>query len=81
MRFNSATVTLSAFAFFIAMAPKTGLTQVNTITLNSLSVSNVCAGGTFDVNFSSDAVGTNTYTVQLSDNSGSFASPTDIGSA
>src|SRR6185436_10714490 len=45
-----------------------------------LSVSNVCAGGTLDVNFSSDAVGTNTYTVQLSDNTGSFASPTDIGS-
>ena len=74
---------ISAFVFLLGFVPRESFAQgvVTTITLNSLSSSSVCRGGSLDVDFSSLAVGTSTYTVQLSDNSGSFSNPTDIGSA
>ena len=52
------------------------------ITLNSVSKKTMCAGDVFSVGF--DAKGTfnaaNVFTVQLSNGTGSFASPTAIGS-
>src|SRR4051812_9758842 len=78
----SLTFFVGIFVFLVSSMPGQSLSQsVTTITLNSLSTSSVCSGGNLDVNFSSVATGTNTYTVQLSDNAGSFNSPTDIGTA
>ncbi len=51
------------------------------ITLNTLSV---CSGGNLSVSYDTDTTTfavNNTFTVQLSDASGSFASPVNIGSA
>lgn len=70
--------TASAFVLLLAMAPGKSFAAVTSITLNSLSVSSVCPGGSVTVNFSSVASSNNTYTVQLSDNAGSFASATNL---
>jgi hypothetical protein len=53
----------------------------NTITTGTITGSPFCAGATFNVPFTSTGVFTsgNVYTAQLSDASGSFASPINIG--
>jgi hypothetical protein len=76
---RSAAVMVSAFVFAMAMVPGKSLGQVTSITLNSLSTGTVCAGTTLDVDFSNVATGgPYDYIVQLSDNTGSFVSPTDF---
>src|SRR5687768_16213235 len=72
---------VSGFVFLTGMVPGRNFAQVVSINLNSLSVTSICPGGNLDVNLSSVAIGTNTYTVELSDNTGSFTTPTDIGIA
>ncbi|WP_018615798.1 T9SS type A sorting domain-containing protein [Segetibacter koreensis] len=78
----SLTFFVSAFVFLSGLAPgKSFAQEVSLITLNSASSSSVCVGGNLNINISSTATGTNTYIVQLSDDMGSFAKPTDIGQA
>ena len=72
---------LGLFVVLLGMVPGATFAQVSSITLNSLSSTSVCPGGTVDVNFSSKATGSNTYSIQLSDNAGNFASPTTIGTS
>ncbi|HET7115491.1 MAG TPA: hypothetical protein VFI29_03330, partial [Hanamia sp.] len=70
---------LGLFVVLLGMVPGQILGQVTSITLNSISSTSICPGGTLDVTFTSNATGLNTYTAQLSDNTGSFTTPTDIG--
>ncbi|HRG59586.1 MAG TPA: gliding motility-associated C-terminal domain-containing protein [Bacteroidia bacterium] len=59
-----------------------GITNItNSITTGTISGSPFCAGATFTVPFTSSGTfnGGNTYTAQLSDASGSFTSPINIG--
>ena len=59
-----------------------GITNVtNSITTGTITGSPFCAGSTFNVLFTSSGTfaGGNIYTAQLSSASGSFASPTNIG--
>jgi hypothetical protein len=59
-----------------------GITNVtNSITTGTITGSPFCAGSTFNVPFTSSGTfaGGNIYTAQLSNASGSFASPTNIG--
>src|SRR6185312_5858506 len=73
---------LGLFVVLLGFMPGRTLGQVNSITLNSISTTSVCPGGNLDVNFSSTTTGTitYTYTAQLSDNTGSFTTPVNIGS-
>lgn len=59
-----------------------GTTSTNSITLSSLAQSSFCPGASLSVGFSQTGSynAGNTFTVQLSNASGSFASPTNIGS-
>lgn len=60
----------------------TGTTSSNSITLNSLAQSTFCPGASVSVGFSTTGSfnSGNSFSVQLSNASGSFASPTTIGS-
>jgi hypothetical protein len=55
--------------------------QQNTITTTAIQPASVCAGGTVQVSFTSTGTfnAGNVYTAQLSDASGSFASPVNVG--
>jgi gliding motility-associated-like protein len=69
-------------AFSIDDVKIEGITNVtNAITTGAITGSPFCAGATFNVPFTSTGTFTagNIYTAQLSDASGSFASPTNIG--
>ncbi|MCO5231481.1 MAG: GEVED domain-containing protein [Chitinophagales bacterium] len=54
---------------------------INTTITTSLSVSQICAGKSLSINFSSKGIFTagNIFTAQLSDSSGYFSSPVNIG--
>jgi gliding motility-associated-like protein len=69
-------------AFSIDDVKIEGITSItNSITTGVISGSPFCAGATFNVPFTSSGTFTsgNIYTAQLSDASGSFASPVNIG--
>jgi hypothetical protein len=60
---------------------QTGSGPSNSITTNSISPTNYCAGGNISVGFTSTGTfnAGNVYTLQMSDATGSFASPVSIG--
>jgi hypothetical protein len=81
---NTTASTAADPAFAVDELIVTGMTATNAITTNPYSLAGWCFGSAQNTAISFDATGTynpgNVFTAQLSDASGSFAAPTNIGS-
>ena len=56
-------------------------TTLNAITAQNIAGNSYCTGSVFNYTYTAQGTFTGTFTAQLSDNTGSFASPTTIGSS